>query len=438
MDLTTIIIATKTSTPVLAQIATLLGWLMNGIYWVLEKLLNIHNVGLTIIIFAVIVYLVLTPLTVRQQRMTKMNSVMAPELQAIQKKYKDKKDQQSMAKMQDETNMVYQKYGVSPMGSCATLLIQLPILFSMYQVIYKIPAYVGSVKDIFSQVVARITSVSGYTEIMQNFIDEHNVSNVKLVLENNLATSNSVIDVLYKLSPSQWKDFANISSFSGFADVIRTTASNIAREQYFLGLNIADNPIAIIRSAFAAGSILLVIGAALVPILSWFTNWLNYRLMPQQNTANDDNSTMATSMRSMNMIMPLFSGFICLTLPVGIGIYWISGAVIRTVQMIIINQYMDRVDLDDMIRKNLEKAEKKREKRGYAPRQISNSAHQNVRNVGSTAATASKTGNKSHGTTSTTVRYKEGSLASKANMVQQFNEKNAKNNVKSNKSSKKK
>ena len=78
----------------------------------------------------------MTPLQVKQQKFSKLSSVMQPELQKIQKKYKGKNsDQAAMQKMQEETQAVYQKYGVSPTGSCVQLAIQMPILFALYQVI---------------------------------------------------------------------------------------------------------------------------------------------------------------------------------------------------------------------------------------------------------------------------------------------------------------
>ena len=72
---------------------------------------------------------------------------MNPELQAIQKKYKNKRDQESMLKMQEEMKMVYDKYGTSQMGGCLQLLIQFPILLALWKVIQNIPAYVGGVRN---------------------------------------------------------------------------------------------------------------------------------------------------------------------------------------------------------------------------------------------------------------------------------------------------
>ena len=83
------ILATKSSVPILGQVAHILGWLMDGIFKVLDGLFGIENIGLCIIIFTLIVYLLMTPLQIKQQKFSKMSAVMNPELQAIQKKYKD-------------------------------------------------------------------------------------------------------------------------------------------------------------------------------------------------------------------------------------------------------------------------------------------------------------------------------------------------------------
>ena len=416
------IVATKSGVPILGQVSTLLGWLMDGIYRVLD-MIGIQNVGLSIIIFTLIIYMILTPIQIKQQKLSKMTAIMNPELQAIQKKYKNKKDQASMMKMQEETTLVYQKYGVSPMGTCLPLLIQMPILLALYQVIYRIPAYVGSVRAIFTDAVTKITSVNGYTDIIQNFLTDNKINTVQLTLENGVATNNSIIDVLYKLSPSQWEAFAEIDKFSSFSNVINDTASEIAHVQSFLGLNIADTPFAIVKTAIAAGSILLAIGAILIPFLAWFTQWLNYKLMPQATSSNNSDAanSMEATMKTMNTTMPLMSAFFCLTLPVGMGIYWIAGAVIRSVQMLVINRHMANLDLDKLIKKNMEKAQKKRAKEGLPPQKITNQAHQNARKINTANIQVEQ-----KDSSSAPKDYKPGSLASKANMVKQFDEKNKK------------
>ena len=427
------ILATKSSTPIIGQLATVMGWIMDGIYRLLN-VFGIQNVGLCIIIFSILIYALMTPLQIKQQKFSKLSAIMQPELQKIQKKYKGKNDQASMQKMQEETQAVYQKYGVSPTGSCVQLAIQFPILMALYQVIYKIPAYVGSVKDILASAVTSITGVSGYTEILQQFITDNKMTRVQLVMDGSNATSNSVTDFLYALSPSQWKTLAETSQFSGFTDTLNSTAKEISHVQNFFGLNIADQPLTYIKAAFVGGSILIAIAAILIPILAWATQMINLKLMPQaaqQGSGDAQQDAMMNSMKTMNTVMPLMSAVFCFTFPVGLGIYWVASAAVRSVQQLIINKHMDKIQVEDLISENMKKMEKKREKAGLPPQKITNQAHQSVKNInkiekGSSNTDAATRAQKVEESYQKASNAKTGSITAKANMVKAFDERNKK------------
>ena len=297
------ILATKNSTPIIGQISVVMGWIMNGIYKFLDGLFGIQNLGLCIVMFSILIYLFMTPLQIKQQKFSKLSSVMQPELMKIQKKYQNKKDQVSMQKMQEETSAVYQKYGVSPTGSCVQLLIQLPILWSLWHVIQNIPAYVGSVKSVLDGVASQIIGVSGYTNILQDFITDNKMTRVRLILDGSTATSNSVIDFLYALSPAQWEKLGDMKQFAGFSQAIDSTAAEISHMQNFLGLNIAEMPWNYIKAAFVGGSILLAVVALLIPLFSWGTQVLNLQLMPLDAQNNDDSNPMANSMKTIMELM---------------------------------------------------------------------------------------------------------------------------------------
>ena len=427
------ILATKSSTPIIGQLATVMGWIMDGIYRLLN-VFGIQNIGLCIIIFSILIYALMTPLQIKQQKFSKLSAIMQPELQKIQKKYKGKNDQASMQKMQEETQAVYQKYGVSPTGSCVQLAIQFPILMALYQVIYKIPAYVGSVKDILASAVTSITGVSGYTEILQQFITDNKMTRVQLVMDGSNATSNSVTDFLYALSPSQWKTLAETSQFSGFTDTLNSTAKEISHVQNFFGLNIADQPLTYIKAAFVGGSILIAIAAILIPILAWATQMINLKLMPQaaqQGSGDAQQDAMMNSMKTMNTVMPLMSAVFCFTFPVGLGIYWVASAAVRSVQQLIINKHMDKIQVEDLISENMKKMEKKREKAGLPPQKITNQAHQSVKNInkiekGSSNTDAATRAQKVEEFYQKASNAKTGSITAKANMVKAFDERNKK------------
>lgn len=416
------ILLTKSTMPIIKYVALILGYLMDGIYKVLD-VLHIPNIGLAIILFTLIIYILMLPLQIKQQKFSKMNSVMTPELNKIRDKYKGKNDQASMEKMNAETQAIYAKYGVSPTGSCAQLLVQMPILFALYQVIYKIPGYIGSIKEIFEGLTTQITSISGYTDIIKEFVSANKISTLQMTYDQAGAmTNDSVVDFLYKLSPSQWESLKNVDAFKGMDSVIQSTSDAIAHVNTFLGMNISDTPMSLITSSFKSGSWLLLIAAILIPVMAYATQLFNYKLMPQPDMGND--STAAT-MKSMNLMMPLMSAFFCLTLPVGIGIYWIAGAVIRTLEQIFINRHLANMDMDEMIRKNKEAAEKKLEKKKEtSASQVSANIHRNTKSISSVAKNVKSSDEDAVERASK--NYKEGSIAAKANMVSQLNEKKKK------------
>ena len=426
------ILATKNSTPIIGQISVVMGWIMNGIYKFLDGLFGIQNLGLCIFIFSILIYLFMTPLQIKQQKFSKLSSVMQPELMKIQKKYQNKKDQVSMQKMQEETSAVYQKYGVSPTGSCVQLLIQLPILWSLWHVIQNIPAYVGSVKSVLDGVASQIIGVSGYTNILQDFITDNKMTRVRLILDGQTATPNSVIDFLYALSPGQWDKLADMSQFAGFSDAINSTAGEISHMQSFLGLNIAEMPWNYITAVVAGGSILLAIAALLIPILSWGTQVLNLKLMPQATPQNDDGANpMASSMKTVNMVMPLMSAFFCFTFPVGLGIYWISSAVVRSVQQVLINRHLNKMDIEVLINENMKKIEEKRAKAGLPPQKLTNQAHQSVKNnnkkdKGNSGSPEAERAKKVEESYKKAAAAKPDSITAKANLVRTFDERNKK------------
>ena len=144
----------------LKPIAIILGYLMDGIFVLLDKM-GIPNIGLSIILFTIVIYGCMTPLTIKQQKFSKLSAKMNPELQEIQKKYKNKKDNESMMAMNEETRAVYDKYGVSPTGSCLQLLIQMPILFALYRVINAMPAYVKQIKEAYFPLVDKLIGQVG-------------------------------------------------------------------------------------------------------------------------------------------------------------------------------------------------------------------------------------------------------------------------------------
>lgn len=427
------IVLTAYDGAILGPVAKLLGWVMNGIYVGMYKLFGIENIGLSIILLTIVIYLCLLPLTIKQQKFSKLSQKMQPEIQAIQAKYKNKKDQASMMAMNEETRLVYEKYGVSPSGSCVQLLIQMPILLALYRVFYNVPAYVTSVKDNFSGLVNGIISTDGFVDTMTQLVTDNKVTTASSIMASNVADrlgaasgdtlSNYIVDILYKLPSDAWTRLTEY--FPNLGAEIADTLSHVEKFNYFIKLNISDTPWYIIKNGIANHSFLFVILAFLIPVLSYVTQVVNIKMMPQQSTGNDQ---MAQQMKTMNTMMPLISLFMCFTVPVGLGIYWIIGAVVRAVQQVLINKHIENLNLDDIIEKNQEKAKKRREKMGIAENQIRNAAAINTRTLENKAKVNVSSEQKElelEHANAKKANAKAGSMAARANMVKDYNERNS-------------
>ena len=424
---------------ILGPIAKLLGILMDWIYSGISNITGgrVESVVLSIVIITIIIYMCLLPLTIKQQKFSKLSQKMQPEMQAIQAKYKNKKDQASMMAMQEETQLLYQKYGISPMGSCVQMLIQMPILFALYRVFYNIPAYLSGVKGSFTGLVDSIQQTSGYQNTLVSLMEKYNVVTSSGLNASNAASkladasgdtlSNYIIDILYKLPSKGWDALMDGKFFDGIQSAVEKTHDALLHFNYFLGLNISDTPWYIIKSNFTDKPdkwLLFVILALLIPVLSYLTQMINIKLMPQATNGNDQ---MASQMKMMNLMMPLMSLFFCFTVPVGLGIYWICSALVRGIQQFFVNRHIENLDLEAVMAKNEEKAKNKRKKMGLSEDYIKKAAQiktksiDNKANVSVSAGTEEKLAKAAE----YKANAKAGSLASKANMVKEFNERNS-------------
>lgn len=145
---------------------------------------------------------------------------------------------------------------------------------------------------------------------------------------------------------------------------------------------------------------------------------------------------MNSSMKTMNTMMPLMSVFFCFTFSTGIGIYWVASSAVRCVIQLIVNKRMEKVDIEEMVKQNMEKYNEKRVKQGLRPENISGQAKKNLKNlqnpvVEDEEAIRNKNEKRLQSMKDSTEYYnkaaKPGSIASKARMVEQYNEKNNKN-----------
>ncbi len=337
-------VLTQSTTPIIGWIATLLGYVMEFIFWCLSSV-GIQNVGLCIIIFTIIVRLLMLPLTIKQQKFSKISQVMQPEINRIQRKYRNKKDQASMVKQNEEIQKVYEKYGTNPTGGCLQLVIQMPIFLALYQVIRKIPAYIPQVKSVYMQVVTALGTDASTIKAINKIGKGLKSSYVSSLASD--ASKNQIIDTLNYFNTDAWSKLAD--AFPSAANVIHSSSDKIIQmNDFFAGINVVQTP------GFHPSIYWLI------PVLAAFFQYLSAKTMKQPDM--DPNNPAAGMTKSMTVVMPLMSLYFCLVTPAGLGIYWVTSALFQCIQQVIINKYMDSVDINILIEKNKKKAAKKKKK----------------------------------------------------------------------------
>jgi len=433
---------TQATGVIMGPLSKLMGLIFNAIYNFFGNF-GAESIALSVIVFTIVVRLLMFPFSIRSTRSQKIQSYLRPEFNKINKKYKGKKDQASMLAQQQETRELQAKYGINMTQGCLTSFIQLPIFLALYNVVLNIPAYVGRVKELYTPISTAIMESDGWFVKMQQFVADNNSLFARLreavqFFQNTDATSeavksggNYVVDVLGQCSPSLLDTVGNMfSSNPQVAQAISNSVGEIERVNYFFGINLTEAPGWRLTWALA------------VPIASFVFQFLSMLVMPQEPTGDPQQDAQMKSMRNMMYIMPLFSFFICITVPAGVGLYWAASAFISVIITLATNFYYKHANMEKIVEKARIKAEKKLEKNGGKKKKsfldkmqeaamgaeeevekqkqeaaMKNFSGQRLKNYTSSTAAYSET------ETETDVQYKPGSLAARANAMKQFNEK---------------
>lgn len=413
---------TQENGSILGPIASVLGVILN---WLAEflNIFGIQNTGITLILFTFVVNTLMLPLTIKQYKFQKIQSSLAPELARIQKKYKNKKDEVSMRKQQMETQELYSKYGANPMAGCLPMLITLPILFALYRVVYHIPAYVDLFYNQYTDFADKLINIPDIGNVIKNaniqlsqplqvgFEQWSNYSANDVVLRNN------VVEFLSQLKSADWKTLydqlgsviQDPTQLQTIRTSLETTQAAAHNMNSFLGLNVVE-------SVMSTG---VMSAATIVPILAGGLQFLQTKLMPQSNM--DPESPTASTMKTMNYVMPVMSAVFCFMFPIGVGLYWVAGSLYRILQQIFVNRYMDRMDIDELLKKNIAKQNKKRARAGLDPvkfDEVSKTRTKDIETVETKVkANVKKKKNEPSDYSRSDVSYKAGSIAANANLL---------------------
>lgn len=292
--------------------------------WIIEQIYNlVSNYGLAIILFTVIIKLILLPLNIKSQKSMKKQQKIQPVLAELQQKYAN--DQE---KLQKEMMKLYKENNVSMTGGCLPMLIQFPILIGLYRVIQRPITYLAGIS---------------IQELM-----EGDFANKILMLRDamadkigNLATA--TVDMIAKNSQIQ---------LSKWAEIVNGPSDPWAFNFNFLGLDLSNTPSTafgnLMRMDFSNWS---VIALLIIPILAVIASIATTKITQMQSGQTKNSATDATNSmaKSMNLMMPLMTAFFTLTLPAGLGIYWIISSVVQIIQQVVLNYYFDKKGEDIVV-----------------------------------------------------------------------------------------
>ncbi|HEX3025718.1 MAG TPA: YidC/Oxa1 family membrane protein insertase [Clostridia bacterium] len=262
-----------------------LGFLLGACYQVGR------NYGIALILFTLVTRVLMIPLAIKQQKSSAEMIRMQPKMAEIQKKIKDK------TKQAEELQKLYQEEGYSPFAGCLPLLIQLPIIYGLFGVIYK-----------------PLTYILGLTAVQVNKVVATLTPQIQTMLHHAINSGDQSKIEIYAAQAMN----GNMDKLSFLPHKIMALDFN------FLGVDLSKTP---------SLSLNILI---LIPILCYVTNflymWVNMKMMATPTTQNNPMNN-----KMMMVLMPIMSTVFSLQLPAGIGFYWIITNLFMIVQVYVIN-----------------------------------------------------------------------------------------------------
>lgn len=307
---------------IVGPISQVLGFIINLVFKFIHMLTENNSLGLSIILFTLVIRFLLLPLNYKQQKSMYMMQKIQPEMKKIQDKYKGNKDPELAKKMQGEMAKLYAKHNYNPLSGCLPLFVQLPILITLFFVMKNPYIFVTEINDIYTQIATQI-----YAQDQQAYIDAI-VPIAQNLVPNGMKIDITVMDdllkVINKFVPENWETITSSMPSLDIGELLERKN----RIEYFLGLNLIE-----------------VVGWELSPrlilaLLSGATTFLSSWVMSRKNKSADP--AMAIQMKIMNVVMPIMSTIFTISVPCGVGLYWIAGNLIQIVQHIGLSKYCEK------------------------------------------------------------------------------------------------
>ena len=287
----------------------------------------VGNYGVAVILFALVVKLIMLPFQLKSKKSMMRTSRMTPRLKELEKKYGN--DQQ---RYQQEMAKLYKEEGVNPMSGCLWSLLPFPILIALYSAIrYPLTTMMGVPESMLAEGGAIYQKLAELGYSLSQYSTGRSAAFYEQIYQSQFISD-------------------HFSAFSGIADKLQQISYR------FLGLDLGQVPsFSFWRWDFSSASAWLpVFGLFLIPVVSALLSWLSMKVA---NASTPQTKDQQQQMRTMNLIMPLMSLYICFTMPAVMGIYWIAQSVFAMLQDVILNKvFTKQLDVEDADRIQREKA----------------------------------------------------------------------------------
>ena len=298
--------------------------------WLMVKLYELTgNYGLAVILFALAVNLVLTPFMAKSKKSMMRSTRLQPRIQELQRRHEG-----NPQKLNQEMQNLYREEGVNPMSGCLWSLIPFPILIALYSVIRQ-----------------PITRMMFAAQDVVTTLQDYFVANGLYTIP---TKADAYVEIkLANLAHEHWDAVTTdlAGKIDGLLDV----------DFGFLGLNLGSQPQwnFFVKTDWSDVSVWLpALGLFLIPFISAALSWLSMKVS-NAATPQQDAQTQA-SMKTMNLMMPLMSIWICFVMPAAMGVYWIANSVFGMIRDFVLTKvYKRKLDKEDAERKAMRSAREK-------------------------------------------------------------------------------
>ena len=298
--------------------------------WLMVKLYELTgNYGLAVILFALAVNLILTPFMAKSKKSMMRSTRLQPRIQELQRRHEG-----NPQKLNQEMQNLYREEGVNPMSGCLWSLIPFPILIALYSVIRQpITRMMFAAQDVVTTLQDYFVAQGLYT------IPAKTDAYVEIKLAN--------------LAHENWE--AVVTDLAGKIDGLLDVDFG------FLGLNLGSQPQwnFFVSTDWSDVSVWLpALGLFLIPFISAALSWLSMKVSNAANPQQDAQTQ--ASMKTMNLMMPLMSIWICFVMPAAMGIYWIANSVFGMIRDFALTKvYKRKLDKEDAERQAQRSAREK-------------------------------------------------------------------------------